>query len=677
MRMALEKCLFFSLLLAVFILTSCEKSSPVDIETEPTLNIVVMDPLSDRLACDCVEGYAQRKYDNLSQFLEKQLSQKVWIRYGESLGEILRVNPGRIDVIIGKSSVVEYDTGQAGISVHPIAALTDKIGSTKMTGLFVVRGNDKAEKIADLDGYKIMFGPQWETEKSVAAIKALKSKRISVSKDIERGSTCNSSALAVIEKDADAAVISSYALALLEGCDTIDKGQLKVVGKTDEVDFVTVFAADSLSSDDQEGIIKTLLAMKNDKQLLKMMESRDGFIRTAGQKAEKMLTRSSADWPDWRGPNRDGISPDVPTRLPEEAKFLWRQELTGLGLSGIAATSKYVIVADRDKTDKMDIFRCLDADNGTEIWNCTYSALGDLDYSNSSRANPVIYKDKVYALGAFGDLHCIKLDSGEVVWNRNIVKDFGAELSMWGTCSAPLIVDDKLIVNPGSKNVSLAALDYRTGKVVWKCPGEPSAYSSFIVGTFGNVRQIVGYDSISIGGWDINTGKRLWELIPPLEGDFNVPTPVNIDGKLLLTSENNGTRLYGFNEDGTIATEPIAVNMDLTPDCHTPVAFNGLVFGCAGGTLFCLDINNGLKQRWSGRDESFYDYLTMIAGNSHVLITTIEGQLMLIKAVSEEYTLSQKLILFEDNEVWSHPALTGNRIYIRNDKEICCLLIDS
>ncbi len=264
-----------------------------------------------------------------------------------------------------------------------------------------------------------------------------------------------------------------------------------------------------------------------------------------------------------------------------------------------------------------------------------------------------------------------------IIWKSNIVKDFGAELPMWGVCSTTLIADDKLIVNPGSKDASLVALDYRTGEVIWKCPGEPSAYSSFIVGTFGNVRQIVGYDSISVGGWDINTGKRLWKLIPPLDGDFNVPTPIDTNGKLLLTSENNGTRLYEFNDDGTIAPEPIAVNMDLTPDCHTPVAFNGLVFGCAGGKLFCLDIDDGLKQRWSGRDDGFYDYLTIIAGNSHVLITTIEGQLMLIEAVADEYTLNQKLVLFEDNEIWSHPALIGNRIYIRNDKEICCLLMDS
>lgn len=674
---AFKKYHFFILLTAVFVLTSCEKSKPVDVETKPALNIVVMDPLSDRLACDCVEGYAQRKYDNLAEFLEKQLSRKVWIRYGESLIETLRVNPGRIDVIIGKSSVVKYDMNKAGISGDSIAALTGKNGSTKMNGLFVVRGDDKAKTTSDLNGYKIMFGPQWETEKSTAAIKALKSRSISIPKEIARGSTCNASALAVIERDADAAVISSYALALLEGCDTIDKGQLRVVGKTDEVDFITVFATSSLSPDGREEIVKALLAVKNDKQLLKQMESRDGFVRTAEKETERPLPKSPTNWPDWRGVNRDAISSDIPAALPKKAKFLWRQNLTGLGLSGIAATSKYVIVADRDKADKMDIFRCLDADTGNEIWNCTYPAPGQLDYSNSPRANSVIYKSMVYLLGAFGDLHCVKLDSGDIIWKRNIIDDFGAELSMWGTCSPPLIVDEKLIVNPGSKDASLAALDRLTGKVIWKCPGEPSSYSSFIVATFGNVRQIVGYDSISTGGWDINTGKRLWKLIPPLEGDFNVPTPINVDGKLLLTSENNGTRLYEFNNDGAIIPEPVAVNMDLTPDCHTPVAIDGLVFGCAGGTLFCLDINDGLKQRWIGDDESYYDYLTMIAGNDRLLITTIEGELMLVETDTDAYKLNGRLPLFEDNEIWSHPAIVGNRIYIRNDKEICCILTDS
>ena len=167
-----------------------------------------------------------------------------------------------------------------------------------------------------------------------------------------------------------------------------------------------------------------------------------------------------------------------------------------------------------------------------------------MDFSNSPRANPVIFEELVYLLGAFGDLHCVRLADGQVVWKKNIVKDFGAELITWGTCSVPLIVDDKLIVNPGAKEASIVALDRLTGQLIWKVAGEPAAYSSFIAGRFGNVRQIVGYDSISAGGWEVETGKRLWKLVPPIEGDFNVPTPININGRLILTSENNGVRFY-------------------------------------------------------------------------------------------------------------------------------------
>lgn len=663
---------FFLLFVIALALAGCEKSKPVEDQTSRTLNIVVMDPLCDRLACDCVLGYAQRKYDLLGGFLEKQLNQKVWIRYGESLAEILRVNPGRVDLVIGKSSVVEYDVAKTGTSVHPIAALTDKAGTTKLTGLFVVRGDDKAKKIADLNGYKIMFGPEWETEKSTAAINALKLNGVSIPENRTRTTTCNASALAVIENDADAAVISSYALALLEGCDTIDKGRLKVIGKTAEVDFITVFAADELSPDDRDKIVRALLAVKSNGQLLKRMESLNGFIQV-DQKAER--NDHTTTWPDWRGPNRDSVSSDTPVELPQKANFLWRQPLTGLGLSGIAATKKYIIVADKDKKKELDIFRCLNADTGNEIWNLTYPAAGDMDYSNSPRANPVIHRGMVYTLGAFGDLHCVDLETGGIIWKKNIFKDFGAELLSWGSCSAPLITDDKIIINPGSPNASVVALDIHNGQVVWKTPGQIAAYASFIVGTFGNVRQVIGYDAISAGGWDIKTGKRLWKLIPPEDYDFNVPTPVNVDGKLLLTTENNGTRLYGFSDDGKIIPEPLAKNNALSPDSQTPVVLDGLAFGSYNGKLFCMDVKDDLKTLWSQQQDAFYEYQTLIAGNGHVLITTLEGRLMLIEVNRDHYSLKSRLKLFEDTEVWSHPALVGKRMYIRNDKEICCVLL--
>jgi ABC-type phosphate/phosphonate transport system substrate-binding protein len=637
-----------------------------------------MDPLAVQLACDCVEGYAQRKYDKLGIFLEKRLRRPVEIAFGENLADILKHNPGRVDLIIGKRSVVLFDAAETKTAIRPIAMLTDKNGSTDLTGLFIVRHSDPAESISDLKDYSILFGPKWEVEKYIAAIATLKAKRVPLSTEINTSPSCNSAALAVVEKDVDAAVISSYALALLEGCDTIDKGDLRVVGRTSPVPFITVFATDAVSQQTEELIMHALLSVRNNKRLLTQVESKAGFIRVRTQPGEMAASRAAGsivEWTDWRGPNRDAVSPYVPDKLPTKTKFLWKQPLTGLGLSGIAATSDYVIVADKDKENKIDIFRCLDADTGKQLWTIEYPAAEEMDYSNSPRANPVIHQGLTYLLGAFGDLHCVQLDTGHVVWEKNIVKEFDAELPMWGMCSTPLIVGDKLIVNPGAKDASVVALDRRTGMTIWKTPGEPASYSSFIVGIFGGVRQIIGYDAISIGGWDPKTGRRLWNLLPEEEGDFNVPTPINVDGKLLVATENNGTRLYGFNKDGKIQPKPLASNLDLAPDTSTPVVTNGLVFGCFGG-LFCLDLKNDLKTLYSDDDDVFYDYAALITGNDHVLITTVEGELILIRADDQRYTLQSRLCLFEETEVWSHPALIGNRLYIRNRTEACCILLD-
>jgi len=381
------------------------------------------------------------------------------------------------------------------------------------------------------------------------------------------------------------------------------------------------------------------------------------------------------EWTDWRGPGRTAISPALPTTLPAKAVFLWKRALTGAGLSGIAATVQYVVVADKSERKDQDIFRCLDANTGEQLWSIAYATPTELEFTNTPRATPVVHGGWAYLLGAFGDLHCVSIEHSQIIWRRNIIKDFGAELPAWGTCSTPLIVDDKLIINPGARDASLVALGLYAGEVIWKTPGKPAAYGSLIVGTFGGKRQIVGHDAVSLGGWDPNDGTRLWELRPQEKGDYNVPTPINLNGRLLVATEKNGTRLYDFDDTGRIRTTPVAANRDLAPDTSTPVTANGLVFGCGRG-LFCLDLNDGLKTRYSVTGtKMFQEYVTLIAGNDHVLAIMVDGRLGLFKAAPDRFTPVARLQLFEDAEVWSHPALVGNRLYIRTMKEIACLLL--
>jgi outer membrane protein assembly factor BamB len=133
------------------------------------------------------------------------------------------------------------------------------------------------------------------------------------------------------------------------------------------------------------------------------------------------------------------------------------------------------------------------------------------------------------------------------------------------------------------------------------------------------VRQVIGYDATTLGGWDVETGRRLWTLVPEEQGDFNVPTPVYGDGKLLVTTENNGTRLYAFDATGRIVPEPRARNDALAPDTQTPVVLGGRAFGCCG-KLFCLDLARGLKTVWEAEGRWFQDYGALLAGNGRLLL---------------------------------------------------------
>ena len=622
-----------------------------------------MDPLADRLACACVKGYAQRRYDELGAFIAARIGRNVQVVYAENLTDGLKKTGSTADLIIGKDSVVEFDAERASIKTRRIARLTGQDGSADLYGLFVVRKDDPAGSLADIKGYRTLFGPEYETEKSKAAFTALKDAGVAAPENLQQRSTCNASAVAVFEEDADLAVISSYAKPLLEGCDAIDADSLRVIARTGPVPFITVFAIETLDGKTEQKLLDALLAVKNEPALLKRMESKSGFLP---------ITAFGSSWPDWRGPNRDGISDSVPSRLPDSLVFRWTKSMTGHGLSGIVVSDGLVIVADKDKEKKFDIFRCLSIEDGEQLWEVKYPAAGEMDYTNSPRATPVIHDGLVYLLGAFGDLHCVELKSGDTRWKKNIIKEFNAELPTWGMCSPPLIAGDKLIVNPGGKDASLVALDRSTGRLIWKTPGEMAGYSAFILGNFGGRKQIVGYDAVSLGGWDPDSGKRIWTLIPEYEGDFNVPTPISIDGKLLVATENNGTRIYEFDDKGVIIDRPIAANTDLAPDCSTPVVIDGLVFGNSGG-MYCLDIGSGLKTAWVADDDEFYDYTTFIAGSGKVLAITIEGELVLLKADKNKMNTISRLKLLGEIEVWSHPALTDGAIYIRTQDKLFCL----
>jgi ABC-type phosphate/phosphonate transport system substrate-binding protein len=253
-----------------------------------SLTLVVTDPLAAPLSCPCVEGYAQRKYEQLAAFLQTQTGRPVHLVFGETLAKALEGKAqGKADLVIGKDSVVRAEAAKAGFQVAPLARLTGKDGKTTQTGLIVVPAADPAQKAADLDGYRIIFGTAECDEKHAAPIRLLKAAGVTLPEQLETSVACSEGACCVLELGADvrgAAVISSYARPLLEGCGTIKKGDLRIVGETQPVPFITAFATNTLAAQQREAVEAALLAVGEDVELCAAIESLIGFVPAAEEK---------------------------------------------------------------------------------------------------------------------------------------------------------------------------------------------------------------------------------------------------------------------------------------------------------------------------------------------------------------------------------------------------------
>jgi len=674
-------------------LRAADSAAREDSPPESRVCILVTDPLAKELACECVAGFAQRRYEALAMVLERRLGRPCSTICGKKLSAYWS-DDAPIHLIVGKHSDVLHQAKQLDREIHPIASLADLQGETTLQGLFVVRKANAAKSLEDLTGYRVLFGPASCDEKHAAAVARLREAGLQGlrSGNLETVESCTDAAnqlMKLADNDKAVAVISDYAKVLLEGCHTIPAGSLRVIGKTEPVPFITVFATEDMPSELRDDVRRQLLAANRFPTLLKLLESKNGFKAFAPAKDE---TATRLGWSDVRGPNRDGLVPSLPDTL-DQMHTAWTAPLEDNGLGGVAATERMVIVTDRAPSKDRDRLKVFDANTGTRILSADLirppGAQPDpsIDYGKSVRATPVINDDRAYTLDAFGALFVCDLPSGDSAPIERTVDgtrtEFMAgefELATWGVASTPLIADDKLIVNVCGAKTSLVALEFDSLKPIWTAPGKGTGYASCIAGRFGGRNQVIGYQSESLSGWDIESGELLWNVRPEYDGDYNVPTPVVVDERrLLVVTENNAMRLYEFDNHGILAAEPIAMNEEVTPDTVTPVAVNGFAYCTSGDELFRLDLADGLKTAWSTRDEAFAQHVSLIADTAgrRLLVASYSGELLLFDISGAEPQLKSRRKPFGlslDEEIYSHPALVGNRLYLRGTAALVCVM---
>lgn len=382
------------------------------------------------------------------------------------------------------------------------------------------------------------------------------------------------------------------------------------------------------------------------------------------------LALAAADWPQWRGPNYDGISSEeIPKDLPDSLPIAWTTEI-GIGFSSVAVAGDRVLAMGNQ--DNVDTVWCLDAASGEVLWLHDYECeLDPLYYEGGPSATPTIHEGSVFTLSKKGHAFRLDLETGEVLWQRNLLADHEIELPEWSFASSPFIHAGLVVLNVGRGGI---ALDYETGKTRWLPSLETAGYATVVPFPAGepDAGHLL-FSAKSLIGFDIETGKTGWEFPSKSSRDVNAADPVIRGNRIVLSSSSGTVMLEPAGKSETPKT--IWEQKDLKWYFNPGVLIGNHLYSLHGTThrpteLTCTDFETG-KTVWA--EEGFGSGGLMAAGETILLFD--QGTLTLFDASSEGYRprLQQKIL---EGKCWTAPTLANGRIYCRNaEGQLACVAI--
>lgn len=379
---------------------------------------------------------------------------------------------------------------------------------------------------------------------------------------------------------------------------------------------------------------------------------------------------SKADWPQWRGPNRDGISSETGflKNWPKEGpKVSWQIPL-GDGYSGISITQGKVYTMFAEGNDEFVI--CLNASDGKEVWRFRSGAKFTEQRGDGPRSMPTVHGDSVFALGAEGKLYALDAHDGKKLWAHHFVEEFDSSVPTWGFSSAPLVEGNLILVEAGGKDEkAIVAFDQKSGDVVWTTHTDEVGYSSPISIDFGGVRQIIFLTSKTLLSLAPENGQIHWKY--PWPEGINIATPIFIpDDKIFISaSYDKGAVLLRMiaGEDG-IGVEEVWKSRTMKNHFNSSVLQGDYLYGFDNAILTCIKVNTG-EEQWRQRG---FGKGSLLLADRHLIILGEGGKLALVEATPNEYREKACFQLFDD-KCWTVPTLAGGRLYLRNQKEMVCL----
>lgn len=407
-----------------------------------------------------------------------------------------------------------------------------------------------------------------------------------------------------------------------------------------------------------------------------------------------IASASGDDWPQWRGPNRDGVWREtgiVEKFSTSELKPQWRVEI-GSGYCGPTVAKGRVYLMDLIiRPTSSERIHCFDEKTGKSLWSHQYEcAYGRVQYPAGPRACVTIHDGKAYALGSTGRMHVLDAVSGTILWHKDLDQEYSIDLPNWGITAAPLIYQNLVILHIGGHGACVLALNKDTGREVWRALADPAQYSAPILVTQAGQPVVIVWTGGSVAGLAAPTGKVLWRYEwRPRKMPIGVATPVVEKDRVFFTSFYDGALLLRLRQDKPDFEKlwQIAGRDERNTDAlhsiiATPVFENGYIYGVDSyGELRCLDASDGHRvwEDTTAVPPARWSTIHFVKNGDRYFMFNERGELIIARLSPKGYDEISRAKTLEPTEeqlrqrggvCWSHPAFANKHIFARNDKEL-------
>lgn len=386
---------------------------------------------------------------------------------------------------------------------------------------------------------------------------------------------------------------------------------------------------------------------------------------------------TAADWPQWRGPGRTGISSEsglLKAWPPDGPPLRWKITDLGTGYSSPSVSQGVVYL--QTTRDGMESAVALDEKSGTVKWSTPVGKVGKNKGPQypGTRSTPTVDGDRLYCLASDGELVCLDV-AGKVVWRKNLPRDFGGVVGNWAYSESVLIDGNHLICTPGGEAATLLALNKTTGDVVWKSVvpgGDIADYASIMPIEAAGRKQYVQYMRKALVGVDAQTGQFLWKYTRTQDQGASILTPVVHGDTVFVSGSRSGGGLVRLTPkgDGVQATE-VYFDKAVAPSIGGAVLLNGYLYGSAGQTLFCADFATG-QVKWTDRSVG---PASVCAADGRLYVRGYSsGEVALVDPSPDAYKEVGRFKQPMKSKItgWPHPVVANGRLYLRDQDVLLC-----